>query len=1092
MKKKSIITCGLLLLLLTNAFSANYSRKQTVKFTGSDDFYVWAVGSLVLVPITWVELHEFDWTVSLSASGNNKLCYLNSETKDLYVKKDTNVTISTSFSGNYDEQIESFLYVNGKKTSSKSFTVSSPIKIEYKMEGPQSDNPSTQIVINIYPDDDIPSIKIDGNVTDNIFFNKNINYLMEDKTSGVCLCSINDNESIHEGKLLDEGSYTIFVEDLVGNTNTKTIFIDKTKPVIKAYTDDAFGKEFLGSDWSNSTLYIKYEDSGVGIKSKSEKNIYDASGVYNLYAIDKAGNRCDKIIKIDNTVPSFDCNISYLPEYDNNTKKYKGKFVLTLENVEDIHSGVAEIVVTPYKNGSKQKDYQINPNPKTTEYVYEYEISGADRESDNSLSFTVQIEDSAGNKNSVILGEDKGFFVPAMIFTCYKEIEKNKVKINFYKDESRRKLITSNYTEIKIKRNFLIKSQKSEAEFIQITDNSFSLNGEDNSFFHESLKDEWRKLIGNSEKLNICLTDTESYYIDEEIEGSGFTHKTVSYDCIYKYKNPVDESVLVEEKFINPAYLELSNNRSSYYLKVKGDNGTFVIMDSDGKVIDGDLNSFEMPELGIVGLELKVEDIDIEPCTIEMQGKVEIISENNRFKLQEIDSKPLGTKGYISGCKDKPLDENNRNLFVAEDRVMTNKWIDLGNYSFQYNITNVLAIEVIEGFPGYQESWTSEAIHLYAELPNILGGKGRLIVGDASSNNSEGITARPWQKLKMEIIPADDNQQIGELEWDFGNGKTSDNFGDYKKINNTKYEEIYYEQNPNRNGAVSEYILKILSGTDIAEFKVNIIDTQYGSLLGNEIWRGEHIIKGEVIVPNEITLQIGDTSKNEYETDIKCLCIGKIVEEEKAGITIEDGGCLVLNEGNNRKIEFVQGILETDIYKEATAENKSFDNMWKGIKVKGRLEGDSLRLYDAEQGIEIYSSGAILFQNGNGIYIERCKNAILMNGIEFKSNYINVNDSLGYGIKVNSNITCEKLKIEKINKQGIILTESAELNSEEIMINDCVVGIHLLGGTLKVLSGKISNCSEYGVKIDQFGLYDNENILLENNVRNIYEKGITK
>lgn len=1090
MKKKSIITCGLLLLLLTNAFSANYSRKQTVKFTGSDDFYVWAVGSLVFVPITWVELHEFDWTVSLSASGNNKLCYLNSETKDLYVKKDTNVTISTSVSGNYDEQIESFLYVNGKKTSSKSFTVSSPIKIEYKMEGPQSDNPSTQIVINIYPDNEIPIIKIDNKVTDNNYFNKNIMYLVEDISSDICVCNINNEASKYTKELLNEGSYTIFVEDLVGNTNTKTVFIDKTAPVIKAYTDETCKKEFVSSGWSNDTLYIKYEDSGVGIKTKTEKSIYNTSGEYNLYAIDKAGNRSDKIIKIDNTVPTFDCDIRYSSEYDTNSQNYKSKFVLTIKNMKELHSGIKEILVIPFKNEVEQEPVILSNLNKNDYIDYVYEISGADRNIDNILSFKVQIKDNAGNEKSKILGDKKGFFIPAVITIDYSELEKNKVKVNFYGGNKHRKCIPSNYSEIKINRKFFLKNQNGEND-IEINEKSFS-SSEESKYFHNSQKDEWEKLKENTEQLDIITTDVESYYIDKKIEGSGFTHKIVLYECVYKYKNPIDENSLVEEGFLSSEYLNLSNNRASYFLKVKGDNETYLVVDSEGKVIEGNSDSFEMSEFGVVGLELKVEDVDVEPCIVEIQGKVEVKSDNNSFKLQKIDSMPIGVIGCIAGCKNVFVDENNRSLLIPEDREMTGKWIDLGEYSFQYNITNVFEIEITEGFSGYQESWTSEAIHLYAELPNILGGKGRLIVGDASSNNSEGITARPWQKLKMEIIPADDNQQIDNLKWDFGNGKTSDNYGDYKKISNTKYEEIYYEQNPNRMGAVSEYTLKICLENETAEFKVNIIDTQYGFLLGNEIWRGEHIIRGEVIVPNGITLQIGDTSKDEYETDIKCLCIGKIIEEEKAGITIEDEGCLVVNEGHNRRIEFVQGILETDTYKEAAPENKTLDNMWKGIKVKGILEGDSLRLCDAEQGIEIYSSGEILFQNGDGIYIERCKNGILMNGKEFKANCVNINNSLGYGIKVNTNIVCEKLKIEKINKQGIILTESAELNSEEIMINDCVVGIHLLGGTLKVLSGKISNCSEYGVKIDQFGLYDNENILLENNVRNIYEKGITK
>ena len=191
--KKSICHVCLLLLIMSKCFSVDYSREQSVSFRGTEEFTVVAWGSMLvfLFPVTWPENHDFNWNVSLSADGNNKLCYEDSNKKKIFVKKGTTINVQSSFSGSYSGQINSYIYKNGRETSSRSFKIDEYTKIEYKMSGNSSDR-KEQLVVEIYPDDDTPSIKIDGKVNENIYYKEKVEYSVED-FSGVYVCKIGDS-----------------------------------------------------------------------------------------------------------------------------------------------------------------------------------------------------------------------------------------------------------------------------------------------------------------------------------------------------------------------------------------------------------------------------------------------------------------------------------------------------------------------------------------------------------------------------------------------------------------------------------------------------------------------------------------------------------------------------------------------------------------------------------------------------------------------------------------------------------------------------------------------------------------------------------
>ena len=1128
---KKSIQCLMVLLCLFKGFALDYKQETSIRYNGSDDFQVWCWGSVFLlpIPITWTESHKFSWTVDLTSKDeNNKICGYVSDPSTLYAKKGTNINISTSFDGWYDEQIHSYVYFNGVDTGSDSFILNNSTKIEYLLKGPKSDHPYSQLAVNIIPDDDIPYIEINNkdlntyyrDESTNIFYlNKDygtINYNIKDDTSGIVVCNRIVNQTTPSfnfggiefggftipypigfptsGVLLGDDTYKLTVDDLVGHKIERTIVVDTTAPEIKAFTDVENQNEYTGSNWINKDLFITYEDACSGIKTKVGQDFYNTSGSRDLSATDKALNTKTRTIKIDKDLPKFEPRLMYDSVYDTDLKKIKSCFTLNIHNISDEHSGIAAISVKTIVNNENPKGTEIVTIPENEkgknsikDKTYTYELT--ERDKDNNISFVVTVTDVAGNIENVTLGGENGYFVPASIYTSYNEVEKNRVKINFYRGNTNTALEKGKYRSIKLKRHFSLTNKDNQNVSNEITETNFGTTKD--SLFNTSVKQNWQNLTTETEILSDIKNNSDCYYVDNAIKDTGFTHKNISYDCIYEYTNPVgdEHNPIITETICNDTKLALSNNKGRFSIRVKGEEGSYLVIDDSGTIREGSTESFKMPETGVVGIEVKVEDSDLEPYQIQLQGYVELTSENGKFKLQETDTIPIGTDGVIAGCGESILRNDNKNIFISRNKTMDGNWVELGNYALQYNITTVFDVELTEGFIGNQEEWSEKSVRLYAQSPSVLGGKARLMVGDAGSYNADGITARPWQPIKMEIVPATENQSLTDLFWDFGNGLTSENCGKYDKKSNTKFENICYEQSPDRTGALSEYKLKIRSGSDEAEFKVNIIDTQWGELLGNEVWRGEHIIKKEIIVPANKTLQIGDTAHSDYDSDITCLCVGKIREEEKGGITVKEGGTLIIDEGNNKTIRFVQAGFKDDKYIESAEKEKSSQNMWKGISVKGQLKGDSLDLRDSDCGLTVYPNGSIEFSDL--IKIDSCKNGILMNGTSLKAKKIELSNCSGYGIKLNSKLNCEKFLITN-NGRGLILTGNGNFTAEDLEIKGCITGIHLLGGNITIGRGKISGCREYGIKKDTDRTYTYSAFSFEGNERNIYENGIIK
>ena len=902
--KKSICHVCLLLLIMSKCFSVDYSREQSVSFGGAKEFSVIAWGSIFIpflpIPgITWPEDHNFNWNVSLSADGNNKLCYEDSNKQKLYVKKGSIVTVSESFQGVYSEQIRSYIYKDGRETSSRSFKIDEYTKIEYKMSKVNAAH-QTQLVVEIYPDDDTPSIKIDGKVNENIYYKEKVEYSVED-SSVVCVCKIRDSNKSVSGTLEEDGAYTIFVEDIVGNVNEKTIFIDKKNPTIKVFSDASYTEEEDDKDiWFNGNLYIKYEDSGSGVLSKTE-DTYSETGEYTLFVEDNAGNSSSRIIKIDNENPTITGRIGF--ELSNGSiEKIK------IEDVkgEDGYSGIKNTWIS---NGTSTIGGEIEIEDRTKLNTYQIQIGAKDK---------------AGNQ---VEKELAVINVPPKIKVSVDEESKRIIKENG-EEYTATDLILDNYEkyakyykEIKLTKVIYVCDGESDKK---IDDSNF------NNYFSPEAQFYWQEIT--EEKVIRADEIKDGKYTDKIKTSSGFGHKTTGYYLSWEIEGI--EGIREKSEEVKT---KTANREGKVDIKIIGKeiDGNSSVLDID--FIDGKANCegyIEIPADGSIYIECKIEDKDSEPYEIEVKQKVKLNCQEEEILVSKESFIQKGNTGYSIFDK-----KNYPNVYREEQwyRFSTPEYL-------AYNKVTCLVIRVKEGYGSDAIDKELGEIYLKAE-PLDLGGF-KLQVCEEADYNFFGITASPFQNVQMEVEGRE------SITW---------NFGDGKKVKEEKTVTHAWKQSPERKGSVSEYILTLTTKETEeqgVEVPIHIVDTKAGALYGDEVWIGEHEILGPVIVPNGKTLTIG--RKTDSTEEINILCIEDSNEKYMGSIEVSNGGKLKINNGTE-KVRIVSGENTNKGIVEETEEDISY---WKGIRIKdgGEAEIENTEIMGSKRGVAVEKGASLVIK----------------------------------------------------------------------------------------------------------------------------------
>lgn len=896
--KKSICHVCLLLLIMSKCFSVDYYREKSVSYRGTEEFSVTAWGSLLILPlpITWEETHDFNWEVTLSTDNDRKLCFSDSNNKKIFVKKGTTINVQSSFSGNYSGQINSYIYKNGIETSSRNFKIDEYTKIEYKMSGKGSER-KNQLVVEIYPDDEAPLIKLDDKDNENTYFKKKVKYSVED-FSGVYVCKIENSKSAVSGTLEEDGAHTIFVEDIVGNVNEKTIFIDKINPTIKVFSDVTYKEEVNNKDdiWFNGNLYIKYEDSGSGVLSKTE-DTYSETGTHTLFVKDKAGNESTRTIKIDNEPPTVTGRIGF--ELNNGSiEKIK------IEDVkgEDEHSGI-------------KKTWKSNGTTKIGE-----KIIIEDRKKLNTYQIKIGAEDNAGNQVERLLKEIN--IPPVLNLECKSSDIKgdcieSKINIEDYNENKKY------YEEIKLRRIIYVSDEQGNE--IEVTEENFS------NYFAEAAKETWKEIT--EEKVINADEIKNGIYTDKIKTSSGFGHKKTGY--ILSWGIEGIDGIREESEEVK---IETANSEGNVKIQIIGkeDDGEDSVLDIsfiDGKAksTDGEL---KIPADGSIYIAYTVEDKDSEPYEIEVREKVKVNGRDEYLIVAKEGFLQKGNTGYsVYGGEKNPND-------YAEG-----VWFRFSNPEYlAYNKVTCLVIRVKEGYGSDAIDKELGEIYLKAE-PVDLGGF-KLQVCKEADYNYFGITASPFQNVQIEVEGKD------SITWDFGD----DCVEKLKKIVTHAW-----KQSPERKGSVSEYILTLTTKEteeQDVEVPIHIVDTKAGALYGNEEWIGEHEILGPIIVPNGKTLIIGRETASVDNTNI--LCIEDINEKYMGSIEVSYGGKLKINNGTE-KVRIVSGENTNEGIVEETEEDISYWKGIR-IKDGGEAEIENAEIMGSKRGVAVEKGASLVIK----------------------------------------------------------------------------------------------------------------------------------
>ncbi len=794
--------------------------------------------------------------------------------------------------------------------------------------------------VKIKVDNTAPEIKFTKDIKNKEWISESIEVYAADDKTGIRLLEIkneNDpdcNKMSNDGsKLLidNDGKYTISVTDGVGNQNVKTINMDLNPPEIEI-KDNNNNKLVINEDvWFTAekiTINVIDEISGIKnifVKDQTITSPYEISknGIYTIKATDNAGNTTGtKTIKLDNKPPVITKKaLSY-------TKNGGLIDTITVEasiEEDNTNSGLSEQVYI--KNGdilAQSTITKINENNKTINA----KIENINRSETNKYKLKVEAKDNAGNE-SIESYED--IVLPPKIQI---EVESKKIeKTSDGKTNTVTKLNLKNYLEnkssyknIKLQRFIYINTTR-------ITEENFT------NYFTEEARQDWRKIT----KIKEIKSDEieNGIYTDRISTDSGFGHKETRYIISWEIENIFDEDGNPIREESQEIKAITADNPGTVKIQIEGKDEKVEIDFATGKMTEGK-KGIQLASDGSIKIWISIEDLDSEPYEVEVSQMIKVngISEGLSYKKN----------GFIqSGISGKLQNETGKEIYEK------GKWIAFPNPEYlSYNRETCLYLKIKEGFDEDKSVRESGKIYLKAE-PLDLGGF-TLKVCEKADYNSNGITAQPFQDVKLEL-----NGEGQNAEWNFDDGIT---------VNGITVEHKW-NQKPERTGPISEYTLKITYMGKEATIPVHITDTKIGVLYGDEVWYGKHEVLGKIKIKEKQTLKIGSS---EWGKDMEVLCIED--DNENFMGCFEVYGKLEINNGNGNVTITGGKNSENGIIKE-TEENTLNNLYWKGIEVNngGQAVINHAEISGSRRGIAVDQGGiavlsnCIFKQNGIGLHI---------------------------------------------------------------------------------------------------------------------------
>lgn len=851
-----------------------------------------------------------------------------------------------------------------------------------------------------------------------------------------------------------DGKHAVYVVDNVLNkSTTKYYWVDLESPEIKASVG-VDKKTYFDDHWTNEDVEITVSDRHSGIntftineKKINEKKLLTETGIYEIYCTDNAENSSKRIVKIDKIKPVSQWNETTFNgfEYRTENERHLLNSITVNYSVVDEISGIKEGGNLLKANGFVIRDFSEN----LISYSDNSTFKELNRTEDCNIIYSVDVEDKATNHSDPI---SKTFTVPREIQLHFvnesdetQTIKRTRV-INGYTTVGIlfNKINFSLYEKIKLKRIFLGDKAENAGER-NIIDYSFYKNRFYENVDEEIIRQKWEleqeRIITENDVVPVTINGNDYWYYEDRINtDSGLGHKGIRYQAEWKWKE-----FDITEKGKYAEIDKTANNPGSVKIRLQGTNATgnearYVVLDSDGERIENESDAdFHIPVDGIVRISFKIEDEDTDEYNVQATEVIKAIftdisSGNSEEHEITVPKEGFNSNGFIQ--------KTMRNGSLVSEYRKTDAydgWYEFDNPELKlyYNKPFNMKITMTEGCKGdsgkYKDITESVIIKLKAVNPD-LGGFA-LAVGSEAGYNTDGITAQVHKIISLVLEEKGTGGQISNVEWNFGDGESQEG-------GSTQHA---YGQSAYRTGNTSEYIMNIKfvqnQMNKQASINVHIVDTQSGTLLGNETWIGKHPVLNKLQIPYGVTLTIKENDKEPKNKTI-ILGIGSSDEERKGWIEVLSGGTLKVEEGDEKTV-FAEGRNGVEFTEVKTVKDGGDDESlkWKGITLNN---GAHATILNSEIKYAII-----------GLQLN--------NGSEVTSRKTKIRNCQFYGMKVEGNAITDGISVDSC-ETGLFITETGNLSASGIVkLNDCQNGI-LCDGILNAEKLDLKDIQKTGIR----------------------------
>ena len=462
-------------------------------------------------------------------------------------------------------------------------------------------DPSSKEILRqtFYADGEKPGITLTPEPTTDNWNNSFVTVSAADYESGLESLEIRDdkNELISsgtgEGVISNDGIYTVAATDRAGNSIAKTVSIDTVFPLINLNGDKLTVTD--NNKWYKaSQIKLEASDSLSSVKrfevngqNFTSPHTISLNGEYKILAEDKAGNKTERTIKVDNKKPVI-ANKSI--KYEKDGRLIQSISLSATAEEKDYNSGLDQLCIKEGDISKAPGELQSDAKSGRVEAT----INNLDRSRLSKFDFKVNAKDIAGNE--IDSAWDTIYLPPEIILSVNNKYIEN--------SETVTELLFNNFTG-----NELYYDSMNIRRIIYIDGNELT---EENftQYFEENARNNWHEIIREKEIKKEEIVN--GVYKDRFNTLLGFGHKETGYIINWE---PHGTGITEYSKEIKTV---TADSKGLIRIKISGRNDEGEISFTSGQFIQ-EGKELQLAADGSINIGIQIEDDDYEPYQVELR-----------------------------------------------------------------------------------------------------------------------------------------------------------------------------------------------------------------------------------------------------------------------------------------------------------------------------------------------------------------------------------------------------------------------------------------------------------------------------------------